>query len=159
MNKDKFNYKILILFIVFALIAGGIGALLGGDMKNFDSLQKPAFTPPPILFPIVWTILYILMGISSYLVCYNNTDTKFKTTACTLYIVQLIVNSLWTLFFFRLKMLLFSFIWLILLLVLVIIMTVKFYKIKPLAAYLQIPYILWLIFAAILNFSIYILNM
>ncbi len=158
MNKEKFNYKILILFILFALLAGGIGALLGGDMKDFDNLNKPTFSPPAIVFPIAWTILYILMGISSYLVCYNKTDKKFKTTACIIYIVQLIVNSLWTLFFFRFNMLLFSFIWLILLLILVIVMIIKFYKIKPLSAYLQVPYVLWLIFAAILNFSIYWLN-
>lgn len=158
MNQKKINWKMLILYIVFALVAGGIGALLGGNMDSFDDINKPAFTPPAIVFPIVWTILYILMGISSYLVCANNTDKKFKKRACTIYIVQLVVNVLWTLFFFRLQWFLFSLIWLILLIVLVLFMVVKFYKIKPLAGYLQIPYLLWTIFAAILTYSIYTLN-
>lgn len=127
-------------------------------MKDFESLNKPIFSPPAILFPIVWTILYILMGISSYIICSNKTDQKFKNRACYIYIAQLIVNSLWTLFFFRLNMILFAFIWLLLLIILVIIMITRFYNIKPIAAYLQIPYILWLLFAAILNFSIYLLN-
>jgi tryptophan-rich sensory protein len=158
LNQKKVNYKMLILFIGLALLAGGIGALLGGNMDNFETLKKPPFSPPAILFPIVWTILYILMGISSYLICSNKTDQKFKNKASFVYILQLIVNSLWSLFFFRLNMILFAFIWLLLLILLVIIMIVKFYNIKPLAAYLQIPYILWLLFAAVLNFSIYLLN-
>lgn len=158
LNQKKVNYKMLILYIGLALLAGGIGALLGGNMDDFETLNKPPFAPPAILFPIVWTILYILMGISSYLICCNKTDQKFKNRACFVYIIQLIVNSLWTLFFFRLNMLLFAFIWLVLLIILVIIMIVKFYNIKPIAAYLQIPYILWLLFAAVLNFSIYLLN-
>ena len=158
LNQKKVNYKMLILFIGLALLAGGIGALLGGNMDNFETLKKPPFSPPAILFPIVWTILYILMGISSYLICSNKTDQKFKNKASFVYILQLIVNSLWSLFFFRLNMILFAFIWLLLLILLVIIMIIKFYNIKPLAAYLQIPYILWLLFAAVLNFSIYLLN-
>ena len=158
LNQKKVNYKMLILFIGLALLAGGIGALLGGNMDNFETLKKPPFSPPAILFPIVWTILYILMGISSYLICSNKTDQKFKNKACFVYILQLIVNSFWTLFFFRLNMILFAFIWLVFLIILVVIMIVKFYNIKPLAAYLQIPYILWLLFAAVLNFSIYLLN-
>ena len=105
-----------------------------------------------------WTILYILMGISTYLVCENNTDRKFKKRACFIYLAQLLVNVLWTPLFFRFKLYLLSFFWIILLIVLVGIMIVKFYKINPLAGYIQIPYILWLVFASILNFSIYILN-
>ena len=144
--------------MAFALLAGGVGALLGGDMSDFNNIKKPFFAPRAIVFPIAWSILYILMGISSYLICFNSTDRKFKQKACIIYIIQLIVNTLWTLFFFRFKMILFAFFWLLLLLMLVIVMIIKFYKIKPLAAYLQIPYIIWLIFAAILNFSIFLLN-
>lgn len=158
MNQKKINWKMLILYIVGALLAGGIGALLGGNMDTFDEINKPAFTPPAIVFPIVWTILYILMGISSYLVCANNTDKKFKKRACTIYIVQLVVNVLWSLFFFRLRWYLFSLIWLVILVVLVIWMSIKFYKIKPLAGYLQIPYVLWSVFALILTYSINVIN-
>jgi tryptophan-rich sensory protein len=98
------------------------------------------------------------MGISSYLVCANNTDKKFKKRACTIYIVQLVVNALWSLFFFRLKWYLLSLVWLVLLLGLVIWMAIKFYKIKPLAGYLQVPYILWSTFALILTYAINRIN-
>lgn len=148
----------LILFIGFALAAGFLGSLLGGNMTSFENLKKPFFTPPSIAFPIIWTILYILMGVSSYLICCNKTDKKFKKRACFFYLIQLLVNTLWSLFFFRFSWLLFAFFWLLLLIVLVIVMIIKFYKLKPLAAYLQIPYLLWLIIAGILNLAIVILN-
>lgn len=158
MNQKNMNYKMLALFIVFALIAGGIGALLGGNMESFKNINKPSFSPPAIVFPIVWTILYILMGISSYLVCANKTDKKFKKRACFIYLLQLTVNVLWSLFFFRFNWYLFSFVWVVLLAILIIFMIIKFYKIKPLAGYLQIPYLLWTVFASILTYAIYTLN-
>ena len=158
MNQKNINYKMLILYILFALVAGGIGAFLGGDMKDFENVIKPNFSPPGIIFPIVWTILYILMGISSYLVCCNKTDKKFIKNACSIYILQLLVNVLWSPIFFRFNLYFIAFIWILLLIFLVINMIITFYKIKPLAAILQLPYFFWLIFAAILNFSIFILN-
>lgn len=157
-NQEKVNYKMLILFIGFALAAGFLGSLLGGNMTSFKTLKKPFFTPPSIAFPIIWTILYILMGVSSYLVCCNKTDKKFKKRACFFYLTQLLVNMLWSLFFFRFGWLFFAFLWLLLLVTLVIVMIIKFYKLKPLVAYLQMPYLLWLIIAGILNISIVILN-
>ena len=157
-QDKKTDIKSLVLNIAFALVAGGIGASLGGKMDDFATINKPWFSPPAIVFPIAWTALYILMGISTYLVCENKTDKKFKKRACFIYLAQLLVNVLWTPLFFRLKLYLLSFFWILLLIILVGIMIIKFYKIKPLAGYLQIPYILWLIFASILNFSIYLLN-
>lgn len=157
-NQKKFNYKLLIAFIAFAIIAGIIGGLLGGDMKHFETINKPKLSPPAILFPIVWTLLYAIMGISSYLVCVNKTDDKFIKRACSAYILQLIVNVLWTPIFFRFKLYFIAFIWLILLIILVINMIIKFYKIKPIAGLLQIPYLIWLLFAGYLNFAIYMLN-
>ena len=158
LNQEKVNYKMLILFIGFALTAGFLGSLLGGNMASFKNLKKPFFTPPSIAFPIIWTMLYILMGISSYLICCNKTDKKFKKRACFFYLIQLLVNTLWSLFFFRFGWFLFAFFWLLLLIALVIVMIIKFYKLKPLAAYLQIPYLLWLVIASILNISIVRLN-
>ena len=158
LNQEKVNYKMLILFIGFALAAGFLGSLLGGNMSSFKTLKKPFFTPPSIAFPIIWTMLYILMGVSSYLICCNKTDKKFKKRACFFYLIQLLVNTLWSLFFFRFGWYLFAFFWLLLLIALVIVMIIKFYKLKPLAAYLQVPYLLWLIIAGILNLSIVILN-
>lgn len=157
-NQNKISIKYLLLFIGIALLAGIIGAFLGGDMKDFETVAKPSFSPPGFLFPIVWTILYILMGISSYLVCVNRTDEKFVNTACKLYYLQLIVNVLWTPIFFRFKLYFLAFVWILLLIFLVIYMIIKFYKIKPIAGILQLPYLFWLIFASILNFSIFMMN-
>ena len=151
----KINYKLLIFNILLPLTIGFIGSLLGG-FNNFELINKPSFAPPGFLFPIVWTIIYILMGISAYIISISNDDNKKK--AYTIYLIQLIVNGLWTLFFFRLKWYLFSFIWILLLIGLVITMIDNFKPISKLSAYLQIPYLLWLIFASILNISIYLLN-
>ena len=125
-------------------------------MDGFNGINKPSFTPPAVVFPIAWTILYILMGISSYLI--YESDSKDKESALVVYIIQLIINSLWTYFFFNLKWFLFSSILVLIILLLVIIMFIKFYRINKTAAYLQIPYILWLIFAAILSYNVYLLN-
>jgi len=151
----KINYKLLIFNILLPLFIGVIGFLLGNP-NSFDMINKPSFTPPSILFPIVWTILYILMGISAYIIIISNDSDKRK--AYVIYILQLIVNGLWTLFFFRLGWYLFSFIWILLLITLVIIMIDRFYKINKVSGYLQLPYLLWLIFASILNFAVYLLN-
>ncbi len=148
--------KVLIISIIIPILVGVIGNLLGNADMGFDLVKKPSFNPPGIIFPIVWTILYILMGISSYIV--YTSDSKYKNSALRIYALQLIVNMLWTFFFFNLKWYLFSFLWIILLVVLVIIMIYRFIKINKISGYIQIPYLLWLIFASILNFSIFILN-
>ena len=148
--------KTLVISIATAILVGLIGGLLGNSNMGFDLIQKPSFTPPGIIFPIVWTILYILMGISSYLIYESNNINK--NNALRIYALQLIVNMLWTFFFFNLKWYLFSFFWIILLIVLVSIMIYRFMRINKTAAYLQIPYLIWLIFASILNFSIFLLN-
>ena len=151
----KINYKSLILNIILPLAIGIIGSLLGSP-NNFDIINKPSFSPPAIVFPIVWTILYTLMGISAYIII--NSDDPDKKSAYLVYLIQLIVNGLWSLFFFRFGWYLFSFFWIILLIALVIIMIDKFRKINKTAGYLQIPYLIWLIFASILNLAIYLLN-
>ena len=123
--------------------------------SSYSDLNKP-FDVPSIVFPIVWVILYILMGISIYII--SEDKYKDKTKAYTLYIVQLIMNSLWTLFFFGFNWYTFSAIWIVLLLIAVILMIISFFKIDKKAAFLQIPYVLWLLFALYLNVSIAILN-
>ncbi len=150
------NFKKLIWSILIALGAGVVGNLLGGGMDVYDTIVKPSFAVPPIVFPIVWTVLYILMGISAYII--STSDSKNKDMALGIYAVQLVVNALWPLFFFRFQMFFVSFLWLLLLIALVIAMIIAFYKIRPIAAYLQIPYLAWLIFASVLNFAIYRLN-
>ena len=111
---------------------------------------------PAIIFPIVWSILYLLMSISCYIITESNDKNKDK--AVIWYGINLVVNSLWSLIFFGFGTYLLSFMWIILLLIIVIIMMAKFYNINKKAAYLNIPYILWIIFAGYLNFGIYLLN-
>lgn len=149
--------KSLIVNILIPNAIGFIGGLIGNAMKGFKNIIKPSFTPPAMVFPVAWTILYTLMGISSYMIYESNNERK--GSALLIYGIQLILNSLWSLFFFKLKMFLFASILILIILGMVIVMMYKYYKIKPLAAYLQIPYMLWLIFAFILSINVYMLNM
>lgn len=150
------KWKKLIISILIPSVLGFLGSLIGNVSQGFDGIIKPAFTPPTIVFPIAWTILYILMGISSYLIFESNDITKDK--ALFIYGIQLIINSLWTFFFFNMKWFLFSFFLVLLILLLVIIMILRFYKINKVSAYLQIPYVAWLCFAAVLSFNVFLLN-
>ncbi len=152
----KIQWKKLILCIVIPLAVGGLSALsTRGGMEIFQSLNKPALAPPSWLFPVAWTILYILMGVASYLVLVSE---KPYHKALDIYGVQLAFNYLWPVFFFTLQAYLFSFIWLVLLWLLILAATVMFYRISKPAGYLMLPYLLWVTFAGYLNLSIYLLN-
>lgn len=146
----------LIIFILIPNLFGLLGIVWGNISNSFYTIVKPDFTPPGVVFSIVWIILYTLMGISSYIVF--NSNNKEKNIALIIYIIQLILNSLWTLFFFNLKWFLFAFIWIILIIIITLIMIDKFYKIEKISSILQVPYLIWLIFASILNFYIFLLN-
>jgi len=151
----------LLLFqcILVPLLVGVVASLITcGGMEAFQMEIQPALTPPDWIFPIVWTILYILMGISSYLVMVSNVSKEKKEKAMVLYWYQLAVNFLWPTFFFNFRWYLFSFFWLVLLWVLVLFMILKFYKIDKRAAYLDIPYLIWLTFAGYLNFAVWWLS-
>lgn len=150
----KFNGKKLLFSIVITFIIGGFFAIFT-NMDFYKNLSKP-FEIPAIVFPIVWSVLYLLMGISLYLV--SSSNQKGKSSAIAVYYIQLVINSLWTLFFFGFKWFLFSFFWILLLICFVLVMLYKFYQINKVAAYINIPYLLWLLFAGYLNFSIYYLN-
>ena len=152
----KINIRKLIVYILIPVILGGIVGLLTGAGSNYNDLIQPDFAPPSIVFPIVWTILYILMGISSYII--SETRSYEKEDALFLYIIQLIFNLLWSFVFFTFGWYLLAFIWILVLIALVVLMIRKFYFISKISAYLQIPYLLWLVFASILNLSIFILN-
>lgn len=152
----KINLKNLVISLLIPLVVGTISGLISMPFMDYGNLVQPPLAPPGWLFPVVWTILYILMGISFYLILEeNNYD---KDSSYLVYFIQLFVNGLWSIFFFVFKLRLFSSIWLILLIILIAIMIVKFYRINKLAGLLQIPYLLWCIFALYLNISIYILN-
>ena len=153
----KADIKKLAISILIPLLTGFISAFLSRrGMDLFNTLNKPPLSPPSILFPIVWTILYTLMGISSYIV--YNTPSSYRKKALIWYGIQLILNFFWSIIFFGFSKFLFAYIWLILLICAIIIMIYYFYKVKAISAYLQIPYLLWCIFAAYLNLSIYLLN-
>ena len=150
---DKF--KTYTKAILVPVIVGGIvGFIISGSI-DYNSLFKPPFAPPSYLFPIVWTILYILMGISyGILKQYNLTNENTDA----IYYSQLFVNALWPIFFFTLKWRLFAFLWIVLLDILVFYMIKIFSKQNKLAGKLQIPYLVWTIFATYLNLAVYILN-
>lgn len=151
----KINKSNLIISILIPLAAGSLSSLFSGNM-SYATFNKPSFSPPSYLFPIVWTILYILMGISSYII-YSSDDSR-KEKALTAYALQLVFNFFWSIIFFGFSQYLLAFLWLIILIILIIIMIYRFYQISPLAAYLQIPYLLWCLFAAYLNYAVYTLN-
>lgn len=147
--------KIYIKDILVPVIIGGVVGLIISGSIDYNSLQKPPLAPPSIVFPIVWTIIYIIMGISYGMLKNENlVDSKTKW----IYYIQLLINALWSIIFFTLKARLFAFIWIILLDILVITMIIDFYKKKKVAGILQIPYLLWSLFATYLNLGIYLLN-
>ena len=155
----KLDKRLLALCIAIPLLVGVVASLLtGGGMEVFASVEKPPLSPPGWLFPVVWTILYILMGISSYLILTSETDESVKERAIRIYGLQLLVNFLWPTFFFNFGWYLFSFFWLLLLWFLVLVMILRFWEINKLAAYMNIPYLIWLTFAAYLNWGIWRLN-
>lgn len=154
----KIQWKKLLICIAIPLAVGGLSALLTrGSMKDFEAVAKPPLAPPAWLFPVVWTILFVLMGIASYIVLVSDNEYRSRA-ALRVYGVQLIFNFFWSLIFFNLKAYLFSFIWLVILWLLIILTIRMFYKISKPAAYLLIPYIIWVTFAGYLNFGIFILN-
>ena len=153
----KIEWKKLILCILLPLFVGGLSALLsmtGSDL--YETIGKPELSPPSWLFGVVWPILYILMGISSYMICVSGSPKSRE--ALRVYAIQLVFNFIWPLVFFAAGAFLPAFVLLCALWITVLVMISKFCDIKPLAAYLQIPYLLWLTFAGYLNFMIYILN-
>ena len=150
--------KSLIKNLAIPLIIGALtGFLTNGDVKEFMATAKqPFFAPPGWVFPVVWTILYALMGFAAYII--ENTSSPRKSRALTVYYIQLFFNFVWSFIFFSANNYLFAFIWIIILWVLIIATILEFKMIKNRAAYILIPYLIWVTFAAVLNFSVYLLN-
>ena len=144
-----------LFYLFFPLICGSIIGLLTSSFIDYNTLIKPPLSPPGYIFGIVWPILYLLMGISYYLLKKDNYDTQKESI---IYYSQLFVNLLWSIFFFVLKWRLFTVFWTILLLGLVIYMIILFFKKNKVSVYLNIPYLIWLIFATYLSIGVYILN-
>jgi len=154
----KSKWKTYIFWIGLAEIVGAASGLLSMDcIRSFqDTVAQPPLSPPGFLFPVVWTILYALMGIGAALVSMED-PSGARSAGLNLFVIQLAMNFLWTPVFFCLKAFGFAFFWLLGLLGAVALMTLAFRKTNKLAALLQIPYILWLCFAAYLNFGVWML--
>ena len=152
--------KPYVIWIALALGVGILAALMTrGSMDIYQTVVTPPLSPPSILFPIVWTILYVLMGVSAAMI-YKKRELQEDAVkkSLTTYLLSLIANFVWSLIFFNVRAYLVAFIWLLLLLYLIIDTIVQYKKIDPLAAYLQIPYALWVTFAGYLNVAIWLLN-
>ena len=157
MNRVKLTD--LFIFVVISELTGALSAILsGGSFSFYKELEQPPFSPPGWVFPVVWVILYALMGISAYFIYSSGAKNEKVKKALIVYGAQLLINFSWSIVFFGLKMPLLAAIIIILLIGLVSAMIVLFYRIRPVAAYLNIPYILWLIFAAYLNIGVVLLN-
>lgn len=163
LEKIKFYWnkaKDYIVSIAIPLTVGLIAAALTmGDMDVYSQLKTPPLAPPAILFPIVWNILYILMGVSSALVYKNRTNNMEAAKKGLLYYgISLALNFAWSLIFFKFQAALLALVCLIAMLYFIIRTIIEYYKVNRIAAYLQIPYALWVAFAGYLNAGIWLLN-
>jgi tryptophan-rich sensory protein len=162
-DNKSFKIKTIIAFVICLLIPLAIGGLSGYITSNeingwwFNSLEKPAFQPPDNIFGPVWTTLYILMGISLNLV-WRSPLTKLRTTALWVFGIQLFLNFWWSILFFSFHYLFLSIVDISIMWVLILYMIILFRKAKPSAGYINIPYLLWVSFATVLNISIWVLN-
>ena len=147
------------LWIAIVEFLGALSGLVsrGGMQLYSQTIRQPALSPPGWLFPVVWVVLYALMGISAYRI-YSVPASADRCRGLNLFVLQLIVNLFWSPIFFNAMAFGFAAIWLILLWAFVLLMILSFRKVDPLAAWLQIPYLIWLTFAAYLNLGVWILN-
>ncbi len=158
MNKK--NILALIIFLLITFLAALVGNLFTVPNIStwYASLNKPSFSPPNWLFGPAWTILYVLMAVAAFLVWKKGEEPKIKSSLC-FYFAQLLLNTAWSIAFFGLQNPFLGFVVIVILWLLILITLVKFWKIERLAGILFIPYILWVSFAAILNFAVWQLNM
>ena len=154
MNKFN-NFSLFIKSILPPIIVGILVGIITKPFMDYTALNKPPLSPTGYIFPIVWFILYLLMGISYYILEKNN---KMTFSINKIYYIQLITNAMWSIFFFVFKVRLFSFFWIIFLICLIIYMIYLMYKQNKISAYIQTPYLLWCVFASYLNIAIWYLN-
>jgi translocator protein len=153
------NILKLIVSLALPLAVGGIAGIFTAQAvpEWYASLNRPSFGPPNWLFGPVWTVLYILMGISLFLV-WKMEPSRERNLALIVFALQLLLNFGWSFLFFYFKMIGFALIEIIFLWIGIVVMLVVFYKIKPIAAYINLPYFFWVSFAAILNSAYYLMN-
>lgn len=155
----KFSLTDLLIFVVSAELTGAVSALISGSFSDlYAEIRNPPLSPPGWLFPVVWTILYALMGLGAYMVYRNDDAGSDRNTALGLYVIQLGVNFLWSIIFFRFRLFAVAALTALILAILVAAMILSFRKVNKTAAAINLPYLLWLIFAAYLSFGVWILN-
>jgi len=158
-NSKLSNIAALIASIIIAEGAGALSAYLGmSNRENYESFIKPSFAPPDWVFGIVWIVLYLLMAIAAYRIWLKGKKGINIRKALTLYGIQLLLNFLWTIIFFRFRLIGLAFFELMLLLIFILLTTFEFFRIDKTAGILMIPYILWVSFAGVLNFTFWMLN-
>ena len=155
----KHAWKQYALWIIFTEAVGGLSGWLTRDGTELYKamLEKPPLSPPGIVFPIVWTVLFALMGIGAARI-YMTPESSVRSQSLCLFLIQLAFNFFWSILFFNLQSFGLALIWLIVLWLLILRMTLSFRKIDSLAAGLQIPYLIWVAFAAYLNLGVWLLN-
>ncbi len=155
----RIQWKRLLLCLALPLAVGGLAALLvQGDMALFEALKKPPLAPPGWLFPVAWTILYLLMGLASYLVLVSGGPRQEIRRAWKVYIGQLAVNFFWPILFFSFQLYFPAFFWLVFLWALILITLRRFWRLSSPAGLLLLPYLLWVSFAGYLNLGVALLN-
>jgi benzodiazapine receptor len=160
LRKMVRNYKKLVVAVLICLVAGLIGSFFTINSVNtwYATIQKPSFNPPNWVFGPVWTALYILMGLSAYLVWMKGWGRKDVRSALAVFGLQLVLNVLWSVIFFGAKQLFYSFVEIAFLWLSIVLTILLFYKISKNAALLLVPYLLWVSFAAFLNYSVWQMN-
>ncbi|PWM44200.1 MAG: tryptophan-rich sensory protein [Clostridiales bacterium] len=154
----RIDWKLLIFALAVPLLVGGLaGISTMGSMEFYNSLELPSFAPPGWVFPVAWTILYALMGLASYFIMIQPKSQQ-KKDALRLYYFQLIINFFWPIIFFNMENITIALFWLIILLIISIATLILFFKEDKRAGWMFLPYVLWLIFATVLNFSVVLLN-
>lgn len=149
----------LAIAILLPLAVGSVASCFVKDaIFIYESLEKPSLSPPGWIFPVVWFVLYVLMGIASYWIYRMDENDKDVKHAMLLYVVQLGVNFFWPLLFFKYSLQLFALFWIILLFVLVAMLIKAYGKLDKRAAFFMLPYALWLLYGIYLNLGVYILN-
>ena len=155
----KWNRTEMLISVVLAELVGGLSALLAGNYTGFyREIIQPPFSPPGAVFPVVWAVLYALMGISAYMVWFADDALYYRPRALAAYAVQLAVNFSWSILFFRFRLFAVSAAAAVLLTAAVAVMTGLFGKVRRTAAWLNVPYLLWSCFAAYLAAGVWLLN-
>lgn len=158
-TMKKFKLTDLLIFIVTAELTGAVSALIAGDFASFYAeVTQPPLSPPAWVFPVVWAVLYALMGISAYMIWNTGNKSRERSIALKIYFIQLAVNFSWSIIFFRFRLLGAAAVVAVVLFVLVVLMILSFSRVRKLAANINIPYLIWLAFAAYLAIGTYILN-